>query len=205
MSNAFSDFVRLAFGDDHETLAQLQGIAGRLLSAQPNAAEQVYLHTGVGDDGRWMFFEALGDIFASLSVTETNVDGAFGGTHNPGHVGKQHASYDALAQREAPASLTFLCNVLIVWNESAECRVVDKITDAWLKGVTGMFGQTHILCLDGMPEGLSEAALRRVKQIHWKRSIPADLRDAYSMRQLRNDPDFLIWLVDGLRLSQAAP
>ena len=203
MNNAFSNFVRLAFGDDHDTLAQLQLVAGRLLSAQPNAAEQIYLHTGTSDDGRWVFFEALGHIFASLRATETGPGGDFGGTFNYGCVGKRHASYDEPSAHQSPDALTFLRMVLIVWNESAECRVVDKITDSWLKTVTGMFGQTHITCADGMPSGLSEAAQRRVKQIHWKHSLPANMRDAYSARMLRNDHDFLIWLVDGLRLSQA--
>ncbi len=74
MQNAFLSFIHAAFGDDHETLAQLQLIAGRLFLPQCNKTEQVYLHVGHKDDGRSTFLAALGHLFHGFRMEGSGID-----------------------------------------------------------------------------------------------------------------------------------
>jgi hypothetical protein len=77
MQNTFLSFIHAAFGDDHDLLAHVQLIAGRLFLPQCNAAQQVYFHGGDEDSGAVALICALAAVFQGRAImgAENDVEG----------------------------------------------------------------------------------------------------------------------------------
>lgn len=217
MHNAFLSFVHAAFGDDHETLAQVQLIAGRLFLLKCNAPEQVYLHVGHKDDGRSTFLAALGHFFRGFRVEGSGLDKPEGicilvepkeetSKQDAASVVHESGSITAIVGVNAPRRRV----ALLVWDQHNECPVpspltldefkAQALTDHWIKSISALqHTQTHVVCGGVLAGSLDEAAERRVCQIRWHGPIPQEMRRRCFAERMAEDPDFVIWLAEGLR------
>ena len=200
MQNAFLSFIHAAFGDDHETLAQLQLIAGRLFLPQCNKVRQVYAHVGSNGDGRTTFLRALEELFKTCYLTANYKNAS-------GYVG-------VTVQNRVPPDCPYTSK-LYVWDQdelfdataaalSLEEFKVRAFSTLSMKNNSRDEGmQTHVTCA-GIPQGaLGAEADRRTCQIHWHFPVPDNMRTPEFAKGLAQDPDFIIWLAEGLRRAQA--
>ncbi len=220
MQNAFLSFIHAAFGDDHETLAQLQLIAGRLFLPQCNKTEQVYLHVGHKDDGRSTFLAALGHFFRGFRMEGSGLD-------KPEGICVLVAPKEATSKQDTASlvhesgSVTAIMGInvprrrvaLLVWDRHDEWPVpspltldefkAQALTDHWIKHISALLHtQTHVICAGVAIGALDEAAERRVCQIRWHKLIPQEMRRVSFAERIAEDPDFVIWLAEGLRRAQ---
>jgi len=77
-----------------------------------------------------------------------------------------------------------------------------KIDDAWLKAVSASAAQVHVTT-NQMPMCSDGASARRIEVVKWEQYIPVRLRDPDMAQKIASDPNFLIWLAEGLRRYQA--
>ena len=78
----------------------------------------------------------------------------------------------------------------------------DKIDDAWLKAAAASVAQVHVTT-NRLPMCSDDASARRIEVIKWEQYIPERLRDPDMAQKIASDPNFLIWLAEGLRRYQA--
>ena len=231
MQNAFLSFIHAAFGDDHETMAQLQLIAGRLFLPQCNKAEQVYVHVGVNSGKlKQVMLEALGQVFHGMTLLEPEND--VQGTAQylrlsrprvclrlePGGTATRSVCSDGYSHEGEivfrPTSVTAITHETqhTFQPERLGGFVHVQISDAFLKHMSALtYTQTHVSLPTGAEifKALDEASARRILVVDW---TPADLSAhaarqegvgaAISAQQLAQDPDFIIWLAEGLRRAQ---
>jgi hypothetical protein len=79
-----------------------------------------------------------------------------------------------------------------------ECA--DEASDVWLKTMSTSGSQVHITSNHDI-KALDKGALRRVKIFVWEKTISEP--DPNMEDKITSDPDFLIWLAEGLRRYQA--
>lgn len=199
MQNAFLSFVHAAFGDDHETLGKLQLIAGRLFSAEPNAPLQVYAHVGVKGDGRTTFLRALEALVKTCYLTASYKFAA--------------PRFFVIVQTRMPPDCPYTSKLYIWDQDELFDEAASTVTLEELKvrefGSLNMennshseWMQTHVTCA-GIPQGALDAdADRRTCQIHWRLPVPDRMRTPEFAKGLAQDPDFIIWLAEGLRRAQ---
>ena len=99
---------------------------------------------------------------------------------------------------------------LLVWDRHDEWSVpspltldefkAQALTDHWIKNISALLHtQTHVVCAGVAPGALNEAAERRVCQIRWHKPISQEMRRVSFAERIAQDPDFIIWLAEGLR------
>ena len=77
----------------------------------------------------------------------------------------------------------------------------DDVSDVWLKTMATSGTQVHVMT-NTLPFGCDHGGMRRVKVIRWEKTIPEGQRDPDMAAKIARDPDFLIWLAEGLRRYQ---
>lgn len=200
MHNAFLSFVHAAFGDDHETLGKLQLIAGRLFSAAPNAPLQVYAHVGGKGDGRTTFLRALEALVKTCYLTASYKSSS-------GHV-------IVTVQNRVPPDCPYTCRLYIwdrdeLFDEAASAATLEELKMyefgmLCMKNNSRDAGtQTHVTCAGIPQDALDAEADRRTCRIHWRLPVPDGMRTPEFAKNLAQDPDFIIWLAEGLRRAQA--
>lgn len=76
------------------------------------------------------------------------------------------------------------------------------VRDMWLKAASASAAQVHVTT-NQMPMCSDDASARRIEVIKWEQYIPVRLRDPDMAQKIASDPNFLIWLAEGLRRYQA--
>ena len=186
MQNAFLSFVHAAFGDDHETLGKLQLVAGRLFLPGCNAAQQVYFHIGDEHSGAVALICALASVFQGKTIAgaENDVEG--------------NAAY--FAKHRTRIAIRYGAD-----NEWVGGFKKMSISQAFVKQQSALTcTQTHVAfgsapCAERIFIGDMKA---RVTFINWSRIIPQEMRTPEFAKNLAQDPDFIIWLAEGLRRAQ---
>jgi hypothetical protein len=186
MQNTFLSFIHAAFGDDHDLLAHVQLIAGRLFLPQCNAAQQVYFHGGDEDSGAVALICALAAVFQGRAImgAENDVEG------NAAYFAK-HGTRIAIRHGAD--------------NKWVGSFKVMSISRAFIKHQSALTRtQTHVAfgsapCAERIFTGDMQA---RVTFINWPRIIPQEMRTPEFAKSLAQDPDFIIWLAEGLRRAQ---
>jgi hypothetical protein len=68
--------------------------------------------------------------------------------------------------------------------------------------VSASAAQVHVTT-NQMPMCSDGASARRIEVVKWEQYIPVRLRDPDMAQKIASDPNFLIWLAEGLRRYQA--
>ena len=228
MQNAFLRFVHTAFGDDHDLLAQVQLIAGRLFLPQCNAAQQVYFHVGVNDAQKVVTLHALNYVFHGVTLidVENDVHGnaAYLKKNNPCLALRIEPSDSNVTVGEIvsppPGAKVFRTSAVVpgvapgdMYQKQVGGFVCVRLSETFIKRMSELPGtQVHVSVGAwrwDIEKLVSESALRRVCFIDWapkglesKRSIPPEMRTPEFAKGLAQDPDFIIWLAEGLRRAQ---
>lgn len=187
MQNAFLSFVHAAFGDDHDSLARVQLIAGRLFLPQCNAAQQVYVHIGDEHNGAVALICALASVFQGKTIAgaENDVEG--------------NAAY--FAKHRTRIAIRYGAD-----NEWVGGFKRMSISQAFVKQQSALTcTQTHVAfgsapCAERIFTG--DVMGRLVTCLVWARVLPPEMRTPEFAKGLAQDPDFIIWLAEGLRRAQ---
>jgi hypothetical protein len=228
MQNAFLSFVHAAFGDDHETLAQIQLIAGRLFLPQCNKAEQVYFHVGVNDASKTTLLYALNHVFHGVTLIDAEDDvrgnAAYLEKNNPCLALRIEPSESSVSCGEIasppPGAKVFRTSAVVTGVASDDMYpkkvggfVCVMLSETFIKHMSALTStQVHVSVGAwrwGIEKIVSEAALRRICFIDWspkglpsERTLPQEMRTPKFAEGLAQDPDFIIWLAEGLRRAQ---
>jgi len=226
--NTFLSFVHAAFGDDHETLAQIQLIAGRLFLPQCNAAQQVYFHVGINDAAKVVMLRALNYVFHGVTLidVENDVHGnaAYLKKNNPCLALRIEPSESSVNVGEIvsppPGAKVFRTSAVVegvatddMYQKQVGGSACVRLSETFIKHMSELpYTQVHVSVGAwrwGIEKIVSEAALRRICFIDWspkglpsERTLPQEMRTPKFAEGLAQDPDFIIWLAEGLRRAQ---
>lgn len=185
-----------------EQAAELQLLFGRMyIKGRQDTEERIYVHVGAGANGKTTLLNAVASVFP-VARLDNNIVGdlklmnrmrvSFAVLECGDNMSKQWASTMANVgagriayELKCREPVTMLSESLSGRNPSAPVFI--------------HVAANELEEFDDHDDG----TYRRMRIFEWKKTIPADQRDPDMEAKISRDPDFLIWLAEGLRRYQA--
>jgi hypothetical protein len=186
-----------------EQAAKLQLIFGRMyVKGKQDTKETIYVHVGNGANGKTTLLNAVASVFGVARL---------GGRSISADMKLMNQMYVPFAVLEAGGDVSREW-VSAMANVGAGRLATELLRSTWTKRTmlwdavcekpgapVFVHVATNALEFDDHDEG----TYRRMTIFEWKKAIPAAQRDPDMETKITRDPDFLIWLAEGLRRYQA--
>ncbi len=179
--------------------AELQVVFGSLYSKtkrERRLSERVYIHTGNGANGKTTLLDAVGAVFGMVPL--------YGRTRQDLERMNRECLPFAVWEKAKDISTHWFANMARVGSGGLAYALLNErpksmLTDS-LHGDQPSQPVSIHLTMRNLDELEGEAGmLRRSEIFEWEKTIPAGQRDPAMAAKIAADPDFLVWLAEGLR------